>query len=95
MIAVKMKEIGGFVSSVLEIIEMVNGDIVLKPAGENNKPLLTIRFSAEANKYVSNDRIEVAKAMINAGIDALSELEHVKLDLEEDFDEIPSDRVLH
>ena len=95
MIAVKMKEIGGFVSSVLEIIEMVNGDIVLKPAGENNKPLLTIRFSGETNKYVSNDRIEVAKAMINAGIDALSELKHVKLDLEENFDEIPSDRVLH
>ena len=95
MITVRIKEIGGFVSSVLEIIEMVNGDIVLKPAGKNNKPLLTIRFSVEANKYVSNDRIEVAKAMINAGIDALSELKHVKLDLEEDFDEIPSDRVLH
>tara|TARA_B100002019_G_scaffold63916_1_gene54779 strand:- start:53 stop:340 length:288 start_codon:yes stop_codon:yes gene_type:complete len=95
MITVRIKEIGGYVSSVLEIIEMVNGDIVLKPAGENNKPLLTIRFSGEANKYVSNDRIEVAKAMINAGIDALSELKHVKIDLEEDFDEIPSDRVLH
>lgn len=82
-------------SAVLEIVEMINGDIILKPAGENKKPLLTIRFSGEAKQYVSNDRIEVAKAMINAGIDALSELKNVKIDLEEELTDIPSQRVLH
>ena len=82
-------------SSVLEIVDMVNGDIILKPAGENKKPLLTIRFSGEANKYVSSDRLEVAKAMINAGIDALSDLKHVRLDLEEEHTDIPTERILH
>lgn len=61
-------------SSVLEIVELGNGDIVLQPADEAGDAMVTIRFSEEANAYMPYIKLEVAKAMIQAGIQAFSEL---------------------
>ena len=57
-------------SSVLEIIELANGDIVLKRAEHAEDPLVTIRFSDDAKAFIDDSSIEVAKAMIQAGIEA-------------------------
>ena len=61
-------------SSVLEIIELKNGDIVLQPADSEESPMVTIRFSDEAIDHMPYMKLEVAKAMIQAGIQAFAEL---------------------
>jgi hypothetical protein len=61
-------------SSVLEIIELSNGDIVLKRAEQEDEALVTIRFSDEAKAFIDDASIDVAKAMIQAGIEAAAEI---------------------
>jgi hypothetical protein len=63
-----------YVSSVLEIVELKNGDIVLQPADGEDSPMVTIRFSDEAAEHMPFMKLEVAKAMIQAGIQAFAEL---------------------
>ena len=60
-------------SEVLEIVELPNGDIVLQRAGDE-EPLVNIRFSKLTNQYLPELRMEIAKAMIQAGIEAFSEM---------------------
>ena len=82
-------------SSFLEIVELVNGDIVLQRADGDGEPLMTIRFSDESKGYMPNGRLEVARAMIHAGIETASAMQFVKSELEEDATETESHRILH
>ena len=61
-------------SSLLEIVELPNGEIVLQRAEEDGEPLVEIRFSEEARVYLVDGTLEVAKAMIQAGIEAAAQL---------------------
>ncbi len=61
-------------SSVLEIVDLANGDIVLQQTDGGAEPMVTIRFSDEANSHLHYLRLEVAKAMIQAGLQAYAEL---------------------
>ena len=61
-------------SSVLEIVDLANGDIVLQQADGGAEPMVTIRFSDEASSHLHYLRLEVAKAMIQAGLQAYAEL---------------------
>jgi len=70
-------------SSFYEIIELPNGDVVLQGTEDADAPLVSIRFSAESLAYLGESRFEVAKAMIEAGMDAASELAE---DRHEEFD---------
>lgn len=81
-------------SSFLEIVELVNGDIVLQRADGDGEALMTISFSDESKAYMPSGRLEVARAMIHAGIEAASQMQLAPPELEEeDFDGEP--RVLH
>ena len=82
-------------SSFLEIVELVNGDIVLQRADGDGEALMTIRFSDESKDYMPNGRLEVAKAMIHAGIETASEKQFVRSDMDDDEMEVDSPRVLH
>lgn len=57
-------------ASLLEIIDLGDGEIVLQRADEAAEPLVTIRFSEETRIYLMDNGLEVAKAMIQAGIQA-------------------------
>jgi len=57
-------------SSLLEIIDRGDGEIVVQRADEDSEPLVTICFSDEARAYMRDNGLEVAKAMIQAGIRA-------------------------
>ena len=59
-------------SSFLEIIELPNGDIVLQRSGEEGEPLVNICFSEESKNYMPDSRLEIARAMIQAGIEAVA-----------------------
>lgn len=61
-------------ASVLEIVDLGNGEIVLQRADDDSEPLVTIRFSDESRVYLMDSGMEVAKAMIQAGIQAAATL---------------------
>ena len=82
-------------SSVFEIVELPDGDIVLKRADDDGEPLLNIRFSEETNAHMPHLRLEVAKAMIQAGIQAYAELSEQVAYEEADADVMPVEHVVH
>ena len=57
-------------TSLLEIVDSGNGEIVLQRADDDSEPLVTIRFSEEARVYMMDSGLDVARAMIQAGIQA-------------------------
>lgn len=61
-------------ASLMEIVDMGDGDIVLQRADDDSEPLVTISFSDEAKIYLMDNSLEVARAMIQAGIQAAAEI---------------------
>ena len=57
-------------TSVLEIVDLGDGEIVLQRADDDSEPMVSIRFSEESREYMMENCLEVAKAMIQAGIQA-------------------------
>jgi len=61
-------------SSFYEIVELTNGDVALQRADEEGEPLVVIRFSEESLAFLGEAKFNVAKAMIEAGMDVAGEL---------------------
>ena len=62
----------GNMSTVLEIAQLENGDIVLREADEDQgEPLVKISFSAEVRDMLGSELISVAEAMIDAATEFL------------------------
>jgi hypothetical protein len=107
-------------TSLLEIVDLGDGEIVLQRAEEtvdeslegsveggagaeprgkrrtaSTEPLVTIRFSEESRVYIMDQSMEVAKAMIQAGIQAAAQLAE-QADVEMEVDSVPgASRTLH
>lgn len=64
------------VSTLYEILELPNGDIVLQRVEGDNEPLVRIRFSDQAKAYMEDASLMIAKAMVEAGIKAINDLGH-------------------
>ena len=58
--------------SYLELVELANGDVVLQRSEGDENPLVTIRFSAETREHINGSCLEVARAMVQAGIEAVA-----------------------
>jgi hypothetical protein len=62
-------------STLLEITELANGDVVLREADSEsdsqNEPLVRIRFSGEVRDMLGKDLVSVAEAMIDAATEFL------------------------
>ena len=68
-------------SALLEIVELANGDVVLRRANGEDEPLVNIRFSEQTAAFMSVMKLEIAKAMFQAGIQAYSDIaEQVMVD---------------
>ncbi len=61
-------------SSLYEIVELANGEVVLQRADEDGEPLVSIKFSADSLSFMQEGKFDVAKAMIEAGMEAASDL---------------------
>ena len=61
------------VTSLLEIVDCGDGEFVLQRSDDEGNPLVTIRFSGESQAYMMDSCLEVAKAMIEAGVQAAAE----------------------
>jgi hypothetical protein len=73
-------------SSFLEIVEMPNGDIVLQRSDDDGEPLVVIQFSEETKVYLMDGTLEVARAMIQAGIQTAAQLaEQGDMEIGEEF----------
>jgi hypothetical protein len=57
-------------TSLLEIVDLGDGEVVLQRADDDSEPLVSIQFSEEASAYLMENNLEVAKVMIQAGIQA-------------------------
>ena len=57
----------------LEIVELPDGRIVLRRSDEES-PLVTLSFSAEAREFLQERYIDVARAMFHAGLEASGQL---------------------
>ncbi|GGE38682.1 hypothetical protein GCM10007421_10760 [Halopseudomonas oceani] len=76
-------------SPFLEIVELANGKVALRRSDEEGEPLVVIEFSRDAREYLQESYIEVAKAMISAGMQAAGQM------MDDDDEVIPESRVLH
>ncbi len=76
-------------TSLLEIVDLGDGEIVLKRAEDYGEALVTIRFSDESRMYIMDQGMEVAKAMIQAGIQAAAELAE-QGEVEMEMESVPS-----
>ena len=78
-------------SSFYEIVMLPDGEVVLQRSDEKGEPLIRISFSEEALYYLREGSMDVAKAMIDAGIDAVEMLGNDRMTDEEE----PEQRILH
>tara|TARA_R110000796_G_scaffold224943_2_gene341279 strand:+ start:5234 stop:5467 length:234 start_codon:yes stop_codon:yes gene_type:complete len=75
-------------SPFLEIVELANGKVALRRSDEEAEPLVIIEFSADAREYLQGHHIEVAKAMISAGMQVAGQVM-------EDGEPHDENRILH
>lgn len=76
-------------TSFLEIVELPDGRIVLRRA-EDEQPLVTLDFSADARAFLQGQHVEVAKAMLSVGVQMAGRMAEGELEHEEE-----GPRVLH
>ncbi len=84
-------------TSLLEIVDLGDGEIVLQRADDESEPLVSIQFSEETSAYLMDHNLEVAKAMIQAGIQAaakMAEMSGVEIETS-DSSEPPTPRTVH
>lgn len=68
-------------STLYEILELPNGEIVLQRVEGDSEPLVRIRFSDQAKAYMDDASLLIAKAMVEAGIKAINDLGHSHQDV--------------
>ena len=78
----------------LEIVDLGDGEVVLQRVEDESEPLVSIQFSDEANAYLMGNNLEMARVMIQAGIEAAARLSEVN-NLEVDTADMSERRTLH
>ena len=81
-------------TSLLEIVDLGDGEVVLQRVEDDSEPLLSIQFSDEANAYLMGNNLEIARVMIPAGIEAAARLSELN-NLEVDTADMSERRTLH
>ncbi len=82
-------------SSLYEIVMLPDGDFALQRTDDQDEPLVRISFSEEARGFLQDASMDVAKAMIDAGIDAVEQIGEEALFDDNSSEPIPRNRVLH
>ncbi|RLA53505.1 MAG: hypothetical protein DRR42_04650 [Gammaproteobacteria bacterium] len=75
-------------SSLYEIVMLADGEVVLQRSNEDGEPLIRVSFSDEAKFYLGSASIDIARAMIDAGIEAVEQLGSDDIPFEEDESEL-------
>lgn len=80
--------------SFFEIVQLANGDYALRRIDDDAAPLVQISFSEEAREMMEDRDMNVAKAMIAAGIEAAGNVAH-DIDWDDDDNEFSDTRPQH
>ena len=67
-------------AAVFEIVELSDGDIALKRSDGEGEPLVKISFSGDAKMSFPEQHLEIAKAMIEAGVRKVGQLSGVNVE---------------
>ncbi len=80
-----------------EIVELEDGSVALRQVDDGGDPMVTIKFSDEAKLRLNDRHVEVAKAMISAGMQSVGEIEdeHEELAQEAEHEENEIYPVIH
>ena len=81
-------------TSLLEIVDLGDGEVVLQRADDDSEPLVSIQFSEEASAYLMENNLEVAKVMIQAGIQAAAKMSGIEMESNESAEKAEQ-RTLH
>lgn len=81
--------------SLFEIVVLANGEVALQRANDEREPLIRIAFSSEVQDFLEEAKIDVAKVMIDAGIELFEQLGSDLLQIEEGETLYTSPRVVH
>src|SRR5690625_7588364 len=77
------------------MVEMSDGEGVLQGADGEGAPLVLIAFSSEARAYMNGAIVDIAKAMIEAGIESAAELFDTRVEAEFEAEKPVPPRHLH
>jgi hypothetical protein len=70
-------------TSFLEIVELENGDVALQKADGDDQELVVIHFSEEVKDMLQQEHVQIARGMIQAGLQMVGQLQEEQSDLEE------------
>lgn len=82
----------------LEIVELTNGEVVLRSTEGQRQPLVTVRFSSEIRNFLGQSLGQIGKAMIGTGIELVGEIKnqhYVNDDNMANDENMDANRVLH
>ena len=77
---------------VIELVQLPNGDIVLRDSENPEHSLVTIKFSDAVEDLFPADKLNIGKAMIEAGIERFGEIQYQRI---EDAQEASEAGLLH
>ncbi len=60
----------------LEIVELENGEIVLREMESDDVPVMRVSFSEDMKKRLQDQHLDVAKVMLSAGIHMAAEMQN-------------------
>jgi hypothetical protein len=81
--------------TLFEIAVLPNGDIALQRANEKDEPLISISFSDEVQEFLLDAKMDVAKVMIDSGVELFEQLGSESMSMDEGSLETGSPHVLH
>ena len=71
-------------SNFYEIVELDSGEVALSSGDPGEDHIISIRFSDKSFMFIDGAKLEIAKAMIEAGLDAISEMSDEESEVLED-----------
>jgi hypothetical protein len=81
---------------IIELVQLENGDIALRNSDNPDQPLVTISISEQVQNLLPGDRIDVANAMIEAGIERYQEIQFQRMeDDQSDLEQAQPSGLLH
>lgn len=64
---------------VIELVKLENGDIALRHSDSPEVHLITISFSQQVQEFLQFDQLEVARAMVEAGMNSYRNIQIARI----------------
>ena len=64
----------------IELVQLANGDIVLRNSDNPDEPLVIINISDQVQDLMPMDKIDIAQAMVEAGIERYRDIQVERLE---------------